>query len=233
MATYPMSAVDVAWFHMDGPANTAVRARLALAQQRMGELKRSAEGPAMLRLFELFGRGPKLIEDLAREIFGSKASLVFTNVVGPADTIHLAGVPVDKLMFCVPHPGEQIGMGLSVFSYRRTVTLTVIADAGLVPHPEAITQAFVRKSRRWAGRRPATLRHARPRALRTRSSDPRTGPRGCVQDGRDACAVLQRDGSRVAEHESLRSYHPPHSCSLPRTTLRPASGPRVSVTTVC
>jgi WS/DGAT/MGAT family acyltransferase len=71
-------------------AEATPRARLALAQQRMGELKRSAEGPAMLALLDLFGRGPKLVEDLACEIFGSKASLVLTNVAGPTDTVRLA-----------------------------------------------------------------------------------------------------------------------------------------------
>ena len=60
------------------------------------------------------GAAPKVIEDIACDIFGSKASLVLTNVVGPRETIRLAGVPVDRLMFCVPHPGDRIGMGASL-----------------------------------------------------------------------------------------------------------------------
>jgi diacylglycerol O-acyltransferase len=117
-------------------------------------------------LLDLFGRGPKALEDIACEIFGSKASLVLTNVVGPRETIRLAGVPVDRLMFCVPHPGERIGMGVSILSYRGMATLTVIADAGLVPDPQAITQAFNREvaamfRRRGRARRPLDPKHVR------------------------------------------------------------------------
>ncbi len=116
--------------------------RLARTKAGMDALKHSAEGPAMQLLLDIFGRTPKVIEDIACEIFGSKASLVLTNVVGPRDTIGLAGEKIERMMFCVPHPGEQIGMGISIFSYCGTVTLTVIADAGLVPAPQKITKAF-------------------------------------------------------------------------------------------
>jgi diacylglycerol O-acyltransferase / wax synthase len=119
--------------------------RLALTKARMDAIKRSPQAPAMRLLLDLFGRGPKVLEDLACEVFGSKASVVLTNVAGPRDTVRLAGVPVDRVLFCVPHPGDQLGMGISIFSYRGMATLTVIADAGLVPDPQAITQAFHRE----------------------------------------------------------------------------------------
>jgi diacylglycerol O-acyltransferase len=130
--------------------------RLASTQERMNALKRSPEGPAMRHLLDLFGRGPKILEDVACGILGDKASVVLTNVAGPRETIRLAGEPVDRLMFCVPHPGDRIGMGISIFSYRGFVTVTVIADAGLVPHPESITKAFGREidlMKRYARRR--------------------------------------------------------------------------------
>jgi diacylglycerol O-acyltransferase len=129
----------------------------------MDALKSSAEAPAMHLLLDLFGRGPKTLEDIACEIFGSKASLVLTNVIGPRETIRLAGVPVDRLLFCVPHPGDQIGMGVSILSYRGMATLTVIADAGLVPDPQAITKAFNRELTAMSlGRDRRRHRHARP-----------------------------------------------------------------------
>lgn len=125
-------------------AKTA-KARLARTKAGMDACKASAEAPAMQRLLDLFGRGPKALEDIACNIFGSKASLVLTNVKGPCESIQLAGVPVERLMFCVPHPGEQIGMGASIMSYQGMATLTIVADAGLVPDPQAITQAFNRE----------------------------------------------------------------------------------------
>jgi diacylglycerol O-acyltransferase / wax synthase len=119
--------------------------RLATTKTRMDALKRSPEAAAMLVLFNIFGRGPKSFEDLANQIFGSKASVVMTNVVGPKKTLYLAGVPIDRMMFWVPHPGKQLGMGISILSYKGMASLAVIADAHLVPDPEEITTRFNRE----------------------------------------------------------------------------------------
>jgi len=54
-------------------------------------------------------------------------------------------VPIDRLMFCVPFPGDQLGLGLSILSYQGMATLTVFADARLVPDPEKITSQFNRQ----------------------------------------------------------------------------------------
>jgi WS/DGAT/MGAT family acyltransferase len=119
--------------------------RLAKTQARMDALKRSPEAVAILALFNLFGRMPKAIEDLAIDLFGSKASVVMTNVVGPRTMLRVADVPIERMMFWVPHPGRQLGLGVSILSYRGTATLSVIADARLVPDPDAITADFNRE----------------------------------------------------------------------------------------
>ena len=119
--------------------------RLAMTKARMDALKRSPEAMAMLVLFNIFGRAPKELEDLATQVFGSKASVVMTNVAGPKKTLYLAGVPIDRVMFWVPHPGKQLGMGISILSYKGMASLAVIADAHLVPDPEAITTRFNRE----------------------------------------------------------------------------------------
>jgi WS/DGAT/MGAT family acyltransferase len=119
--------------------------RLAQTKLRMDALKRSPEAIAMRVLLDIFGRGPKRLEDFANEIFGSKASVVMTNVAGPREPLYLAGTPIDRMMFWVPHPGRQLGMGISIYSYCGQVSLSVIADARLVPDPETITAAFNRE----------------------------------------------------------------------------------------
>jgi diacylglycerol O-acyltransferase / wax synthase len=119
--------------------------RVAETKARMDALKRSPEPVAMRLLFEIFGRGPKAVEDLANQIFGSKASVVMTNVAGPRQTLYLAGVAIERMMFWVPHPGRQLGMGISIMSYRGEATLAVIADARLVPDPQEITAQFNRE----------------------------------------------------------------------------------------
>ena len=162
---------------LDLPVAAAKAAdRLAQTKARMDRLKRSPEPVAMKFLFELFGRGPKAIEDLATSIFGSKASLVMTNVVGPKDTVYLAGVPVDQMMFWVPHPGKELGVGISILSYRGMASLAVIADAGLVPDPEAITDEFNRefgRMQRAAQRAPAAADAGAPPRTRGTTRTPR------------------------------------------------------------
>jgi hypothetical protein len=68
--------------------------------------------------------------------------LVITNVVGPQDVLYLAGVPIDSMLGWAPHPGRQLGMAISIMSYKGMATLTVIADARLIPDPEVITEQF-------------------------------------------------------------------------------------------
>ena len=116
--------------------------RLARTKAGMDALKRSPEALATLMLFDILGRGPKALEDFANRLFGSKASLVFTNVAGPRETLYLAGVAIDRMMAWAPHPGEELGMTLSILSYRGLAAMTVIGDARLVPDPQAITDLF-------------------------------------------------------------------------------------------
>jgi hypothetical protein len=153
-------------------------ARLRRTKAHMDALKRSPEAIAILALFNLFGRVPKAIEDVAVQLFGSKASLVMTNVAGPRETLYLAGVPLERVMFWVPHPGRELGMGISILSYRGAATLAVIADAHLVPDPEKITARFnrefatmlaavKRRQARAAAKAAAPKKRGRPAARRT------------------------------------------------------------------
>ncbi|HQR21870.1 MAG TPA: wax ester/triacylglycerol synthase family O-acyltransferase [Burkholderiaceae bacterium] len=119
--------------------------RVLATKANMDALKRSPEPIAALALFGLLGRLPKAVEDIATRMFQSKASVVMTNVAGPHERLHLASVPIERVMFWVPHPGRELGMGISILSYCGEATLAVIADAHLVPDPEAITQEFNRE----------------------------------------------------------------------------------------
>lgn len=142
-------------------------ARLRRTKANMDALKRSPEAVAVLALFNLFGRAPKAVEDFAVQLFGSKASVVMTNVAGPKEPLYLAGVAIDRVMFWVPHPGRELGMGISILSYRGAATLAVVADARLVPDPEAITERFQRE---FAAMQAAVRQRERRRASATSSS---------------------------------------------------------------
>jgi hypothetical protein len=76
-----------------------------------------------------------------------------TNVIGPRHPIYFAGRKVATAMFWVPQSG-RMGMGISIFSYDSNVVVGIATDAGLVPDPEAIAQAFedeFRSIQDWAG----------------------------------------------------------------------------------
>jgi WS/DGAT/MGAT family acyltransferase len=115
--------------------------RLAEINRRMDALKRSPEALVFLGLLNLFGRTPQQVEEPVVELFGSKATAVMTNVAGPRDALYIAGSRIADMMFWVPQAG-RLGLGVSILSYAGGVTLGVIADAGLVPDPEAITVGF-------------------------------------------------------------------------------------------
>jgi hypothetical protein len=64
-----------------------------------------------------------------------------TNVRGPAQALYIAGSKIENIMGWVPQAGH-LGLGVSIFSYDSKVSVGVISDAGLVPHPEQITARF-------------------------------------------------------------------------------------------
>jgi len=200
-------------------------ARVRRTKANMDELKRSPEAAAVLALFNLFGRTPKAVEDFAVQLFGSKASVVMTNVAGPMDPLYLAGVPIDRVMFWVPHPGKELGMGISILSYKGYATLAVIADAHLVPDPEAdhralpprVRQPAAAVRRREEKMAPSGRRHARwPR---------KRAPSGQVLQARAALTAppraLRRDGPRRGSGRV-----PPKPAGLPTCARRPPPAPQ-------
>jgi WS/DGAT/MGAT family acyltransferase len=165
--------------------------RLAATKARMDALKRSPEALAILALFNLFGRVPKAVEDMATDLFASKASVVMTNVAGPRAMLKFAGVPLERMMFWVPHPGRQLGLGVSILSYRNGVTLSVIADARLVPDPETITRDF---NREFA----AMLRQARQDAAATPAPKSVRAPRRAAATASGKAAPAKASTGKIA-----------------------------------
>lgn len=119
--------------------------RLRESARRMAAIKRSPEAVAMHLLFDLFGRGPKALQQVAQGLFEDKVSLVLTNVPGPRRPLRLAGRVIDRLVFWVPHPGEGVGLGLSVNSYRERVTIGVVVDAAKLAEPERMVRRIERE----------------------------------------------------------------------------------------
>jgi diacylglycerol O-acyltransferase / wax synthase len=118
--------------------------RLAELKVRMDRIKASSEAIVSFGVLAAIGIVPRQLHPPAVEFFGSKASVVMTNVPGPREPLYLAGGRIADCMFWVPMSGH-LGLGVSILSYAGGVMVGVAADAGLVPDPDRIVSAFERE----------------------------------------------------------------------------------------
>ena len=116
-------------------------ARLAEVKRRMDAIKDSHEGAFAYGILGLMGRTPVQLEARLIDYFTAKGSMVLTNVPGPRRKLSLAGTPLAGVLVWAPCSGT-IGMSVSVFSYAGKVTVGFLTDAGLVPDPQALADAF-------------------------------------------------------------------------------------------
>jgi WS/DGAT/MGAT family acyltransferase len=116
-------------------------ARLEQVAYSMRCLKTSRQAIVSFGLLAALGMAPPGVQRIALELFSRKATTVATNVPGPQMPLYLAGCTVKEMMFWVPQTGS-IGLGISILSYQGKVHFGLIADAKLVPDPDAIIQRF-------------------------------------------------------------------------------------------
>ena len=115
--------------------------RLQLVADCMSQLKQSKQAIMAYGLLAALGIAPPPLQEIALELFSRKASAVATNVPGPEQPLYMAGSTVREIMFWVPQTGS-IGLGLSILSYRGKVHFGLIADARLIPDPDAVALRF-------------------------------------------------------------------------------------------
>ena len=115
--------------------------RLQVLKQRMDDIKDTPEALVAFGILGVMGQTPRQIEKIIIDIFAAKVSAVMTNVPGPRKPIYLAGQRLNSLMFWVPRGGD-IGLGLSILSYAGNVYIGIATDAGLMPDPQAIVDAY-------------------------------------------------------------------------------------------
>lgn len=116
---------------------TGAYRRLVEVSRRMAEIKQGRDGPVSYGLLRAIGHVPEPVERRIVDLFSSKGTAVVTNVPGPRDPVYLAGTPLRTVLVWAPTSG-RIGMSLSIFSYRREVTVGLMVDAALVPDPNRI-----------------------------------------------------------------------------------------------
>ena len=115
--------------------------RLEHVAECMNQLKQSRQAIVAIGLLAALGMAPAAAQEVALELFSRKASAVATNVPGPQQQLFLAGCPIEEMMFWVPQTGS-IGLGISILSYNNRVHFGLIADARLIPDPDAVIRRF-------------------------------------------------------------------------------------------
>ena len=115
--------------------------RLYDVRRRMDELKGGYQAPLAYALLSVVGQAPRLLQTGILDYLASKSTAVMTNVPGPAEPIRIAGNAVRRVMFWVPQSSD-IGMGVSILSYRGGVQFGVMTDSRLCPEPQLIIDGF-------------------------------------------------------------------------------------------
>ncbi|MEJ7747151.1 MAG: wax ester/triacylglycerol synthase family O-acyltransferase, partial [Luteimonas sp.] len=115
--------------------------RLEHVAECMNQLKTSRQAIVAFGLLACLGMAPAAMQGVALELFSRKATAVATNVPGPQQPLYLAGCTLREMMFWVPQTGS-IGIGISILSYNGRVHFGLIADARLVPDPDAVIRRF-------------------------------------------------------------------------------------------
>lgn len=121
---------------LDTPAS-----QFAEVKKRMDALKSGPQAVVVFGLLSAVGTIPAELQTHVVEFFGSKSTLVVTNVPGPEKELYLAGQAIKGLMFWVPQSG-RLGLGVSILSYGGQVRVGVACDQGIVSDPEQLVNDF-------------------------------------------------------------------------------------------
>ena len=115
--------------------------RLHEVRQRMEELKGTPEAVVAFGILKGIGLSPAEAQTHMVDMFGSKATVVMTNVPGPQMPLYIAGKELAGVMAWVPQSG-RVALGLSIISYNNKVFIGINSDVGLLPDPDAIIAEF-------------------------------------------------------------------------------------------
>jgi len=138
--------------------------RCVIMKKRMTDIKNSPEALVAFTILNLIGLAPIEAEHFVVDFFATKTSAVMTNVIGPKESLYLAGSRLKNLMFWVP-VSSNTGMGISIMSYAGTVMVGIMTDACMVSDPVTIAENFnveLREMAAWLAPEQAAAAEAPP-----------------------------------------------------------------------
>lgn len=122
-----------------GPAS--LEGRIVEAKRAMDDLKRAPDALVAMTVLGAMGLASEGIERIGINIFTKKASMLLTNVPGPAEALHLLGRRLSSVLVWAPVSGD-VALGVSMMSYAGSMRMGVSADARVVADPRSIVTAF-------------------------------------------------------------------------------------------
>ena len=117
-------------------------ARLDAVKSEMDAIKASPQAAVSYAILQTIGSTASDVQRLIVNFFGTKTSLVMTNVPGPTVRLYLAGMTLRRMMFWVPQ-SAGLGLGVSIFSYAGDVDIGVMSDALMIPDPDTVVALFL------------------------------------------------------------------------------------------
>jgi diacylglycerol O-acyltransferase / wax synthase len=115
--------------------------RVYAVRERMRAMKGSYQPLLAYAILALSGSLTRPLQQAVSELFLRKTTAVMTNLPGPARPVKVCGSTLRQSIFWVPSSGE-VGVGVSVISYRDGVQFGLITDRARCDAPQQIIDRF-------------------------------------------------------------------------------------------
>jgi hypothetical protein len=119
-------------------------ARIRAVKAGMDTIKSAPDASVAFAVLGAMGLASPSLERFGIDLFTMKATLLMTNVPGPAGRVQVAGEDVTSMVVWAPTSGS-LGVGFSLLTYADELRLGVATDANLVRDPDALVAAFERE----------------------------------------------------------------------------------------
>lgn len=116
--------------------------RLHITKTRIDNMKKSSDPHLFSFIYSfVLGNLPESVSRLSLSFLNKHCSLVFSNVPGPIEPIHVNGNEIESIMV-TPPLAFDLGVSIAVITYAGSLRLTVLSDVRVIGDPAKVTQAF-------------------------------------------------------------------------------------------
>jgi diacylglycerol O-acyltransferase len=121
--------------------STDARARLEMIARDTSDRRSGGELRMAIGLTRLAGAIAPTLERWAVQWWSRRASLVVSNLAGPAVPVRLAGRRVQSIVVWAPS-AASVGLSLTFFGYAGTLHVGVLTDSSVINQPEDLVVGY-------------------------------------------------------------------------------------------